>query len=489
MSPASSFGASNSHTAPSAYGVLYKSEVAGAPVPARSVAELLTPDIQFVRVQWIDYINTVRFRILPTSYFRKLLSDPHSRAGVGLVKAVLGIVGLHIAPGFGAVGEFLYVPDLSSWRVCTYALGHASVMGWFQEKVPHPTKGLTVDLCPRTILHRLVREAQEKAGVSFLVGVESEFILVSQTSPAPVYVNSADWSCSAKTRTGSVETAVLEEIAGCLLGAGIELQMYHAEAAPGQYEVITGPLSPLEAADALVFTRETIYNIANKHGLRATFAPRLHSDSCGSGAHTHISVHGPDGGPRAADASRGPTLTALERSFLQGILTHLPAICALTLPTAASYARMLDGIWAGGTYASWGTYNREAPVRLCGPQGHHHFELKCVDATATPHLAMAAIVGAGLQGIKEGALLTVGDCVKPVALMSERERGEVGLANPTRLPGDIAAARKALAADEVMRGVLGAEFVDAYISVNETMEKFMQGENEQETVKKLIEYF
>ena len=122
-----------------------------------TIAELLTPDIQFVRVQWIDYINTVRFRVLPTSYFRKLLSDPHSRAGVGLVKAVLGIVGLNIAPGFGAVGEFLYVPDLSSWRVCTYAPGHASVMGWFQEKVPHPTKGLTVELCPRTILQRLVR--------------------------------------------------------------------------------------------------------------------------------------------------------------------------------------------------------------------------------------------------------------------------------------------------------------------------------------------
>ena len=74
--------------------------------------------------------------------------------------------------------------------------------------------------------------------MSFLVGVESEFILVSQTSPAPVYVNSADWSCSAKTRTGSVETAVLEEIANCLLGAGIELQMYHAEAAPGQVSAV-----------------------------------------------------------------------------------------------------------------------------------------------------------------------------------------------------------------------------------------------------------
>ena len=78
------------------------------------------------------------------------------------------------------------------------------------------------------------RQARDEAGVSFLVGVESEFILLSATRPEPLYVNYADWSCSAKTCTGSVETRVLEEIANCLINAGIELQMYHAEAAPGQ---------------------------------------------------------------------------------------------------------------------------------------------------------------------------------------------------------------------------------------------------------------
>ena len=45
-----------------------------------------------------------------------------------------------------------------------------------------------------------------------------------------------------------------------------------------QYEMVTGPLPPLQAADTLVFTRETIYNIANKHGFRATFSPKLQTD-------------------------------------------------------------------------------------------------------------------------------------------------------------------------------------------------------------------
>ncbi len=138
------------------YGVLYKSK-AGSP-EAKGLDELLTSDVQFVRVQWVDLINTIRYRVLPAGYFRTLLSDPSSRGGVQIGKIVLGLVGLQHAPGFGAVGEYLYVPDLSSWRVCTYAPGHASVMGWFQEKIPDPQTGrLAVDLCPRTLLARLVQ--------------------------------------------------------------------------------------------------------------------------------------------------------------------------------------------------------------------------------------------------------------------------------------------------------------------------------------------
>ena len=89
-----------------------------------------------------------------------------------------------------------------------------------------------------------------------------------------------DWSRSNATLAGSVAFKILEEIADALQTAGIQLEMYHAEAGPGQYEVVTGPMEPLEAADALVFTRETIYNVANKYGCKATFAPRVFENSC-----------------------------------------------------------------------------------------------------------------------------------------------------------------------------------------------------------------
>ena len=127
-----------------------------------------------------------------------------------------------------------------------------------------------------SLLHR---NAKRNSGVEFLVGFESEFILLKNTNPIEA-INDHGWSIAQAFASGTTGAQVLDEIADALVLADIELQQYHSEAAPGQYEIVTGPLPPLQAADALIHTRETIYNIASKHGLRATFAPRIFMNSC-----------------------------------------------------------------------------------------------------------------------------------------------------------------------------------------------------------------
>ena len=96
----------------------------------------------------------------------------------------------------------------------------------------------------------------------------------------PVPISNHSWSSSLSMRSSSVGKAIVEEIYDVLADAGIEVQQFHAESAPGQYEIITGPLPPIEAVDALVFTRDTIYNVAAKHGARATLYPKVYRDSC-----------------------------------------------------------------------------------------------------------------------------------------------------------------------------------------------------------------
>jgi hypothetical protein len=111
------------------------------------------------------------------------------------------------------------------------------------------------------------------------VGFETEFILLKNMDLIQA-INDHGWCIAQAFASGTTGAQVLDEIADALAVADIELQQYHSEAAPGQYEIVTGPLPPLQAADALIHTRETIYNIASKHGLRATFAPRIFMNSC-----------------------------------------------------------------------------------------------------------------------------------------------------------------------------------------------------------------
>jgi hypothetical protein len=122
--------------------------------------ELEKNGIRYIRFQWVDFTNITRYRNIPFSAFCKLLSAP--RPGIGITKAVLGLIGPSIAPGFSATGEYLYTPDLSSTRLCGYSPGHASLMGWFEEKVPTQEHARNEDafkspLCPRWLLKGIVK--------------------------------------------------------------------------------------------------------------------------------------------------------------------------------------------------------------------------------------------------------------------------------------------------------------------------------------------
>ena len=184
----------------------------------------------------------------------------------------------------------------------------------------------------------------------------------------------------------------------------------------------------------------------------------------GSGAHTNISIHSETF--QGEKSPKAPTLTPLEAVFLQSVLDNLQAICAFSLPTVASYARMADGVWSGGTYVSWGTENREAAVRLCGSPGSHRFEIRCVDGTASPYLTLASILASVIHGMDTGKTLSVAGSLDIAATLGEGKREELGIGE-RRLPLKLEGARKHLDQSEVLREGLGDNFVTKYLAVNE----------------------
>jgi glutamine synthetase len=195
------------------------------------------------------------------------------------------------------------------------------------------------------------------------------------------------------------------------------------------------------------------------------FFPLPHNPCTGgSGAHAHISLH--DTSPRDSSPPQGGPggLSPKESSFVAGVLAHLPALAALALPTAASYTRMVDHVWSGGTYVCWGGNNREAPLRVCGAPGSKHIELKALDGTANPYIALAGVLGAGVLAIERGASLDIGEATRPAALMSEGERAALNIRD--RLPSSIKEARERLTQDEIVLDLLG-EIGKVWNNVNE----------------------
>jgi glutamine synthetase len=125
-----------------------------------------------------------------------------------------------------------------------------------------------------------MRKAKEEYDISFLVGFETEVVFLEDGIYPSTPISNHAWSASLALRSSSVGKAIVEEIYDVLTDAEIEVQQFHAESAPGQYEIVTGPLPPLEAVDALIFTRDIIYNVASKHGAHATLYPKVFENAC-----------------------------------------------------------------------------------------------------------------------------------------------------------------------------------------------------------------
>ncbi len=182
----------------------------------------------------------------------------------------------------------------------------------------------------------------------------------------------------------------------------IPLEQYYAELGHGQQEVSTAHASAVQAADEQVLVRETIRGVAAEKELVASLAPKPWADVAGNGAHVHFSLW--EGERNRFYAEGG--LSALAEQFLAGVLEHLPGLCGLTAPSFQSYQRIAPGMWAGA-YACWGHDNREAPVRVPSPflgaeEASTNAELKAVDATCNPYLALGGIIAAGLDGVERG---------------------------------------------------------------------------------------
>ena len=184
--------------------------------------------------------------------------------------------------------------------------------------------------------------------------------------------------------------------------AGIDINYHHPEvAASGQFEIEPQLGKMSEMADNTMMIKYIIHNTALKYNKSATFMPKPVYGEAGSGMHVHMLLM-KNGEPVFSDDNGYANLSKEAHYFMGGLLKHINSLCAITNPSTNSFKRLVPGFEAPVT-VGYATSNRSAVIRIpayAKSPNKRRFELRNPDATCNPYFCYAAILMAGLDGIK-----------------------------------------------------------------------------------------
>ena len=396
-----------------------------------------------------DLAGLLRGKAFPTSEWAG-----RSVKGVGWTPTNVMITCFEaLAPSpFGALGDLVLVPDEAT-RV-TLEAGERPALDLSLGDITS-LEGEPWALCTRSMLKRALA-ALEAKGLHLCGAFEHEFMLTDVTGgDGEAY----SW------RGFRAEQEMAERLMASLRAAGLGPDTVMKEYGPAQYEVTVEPAMGVTVADQAAILRMLTAEAAEAAGHRASFSPILDPATVGNGVHVHISLRDLEGRPATWDKGAETGLSRQARHFVGGILAHLDAILALLAPSDVSYLRLTPHRWSAA-YNNLGYRDREAAVRICPVTGEtdeeiakrFNFEVRACDAAASPHLALAALVFAGVQGIRdrtEPPQVTQDD-------LSTWPEDRLHAAGLHRLPTTLTAALERLEASGAVADWFGAEFVQVY---------------------------
>jgi len=317
--------------------------------------------------------------------------------------------------------------------------------------------GAPVAHAPRNLLKRVIADATS-LGYRPKTGVECEFFLLSADGDAISDSADAQPKPCYDQQALMRRYEVISEICDGMQVLGWSPYQNDHEDANGQFEMNWLFDDALVTADRHLFFKYMAKSIAEKHGMRATFMPKPFEHLTGNGLHMHTSLWTPRGNKNVfVDAKGELGLSSLAYEFIGGIVNSAPAMCAMTNPTVNSYKRLNAPVTTSG--ATWSpntiTYsgnNRTHMIRIPEP---NRFELRLPDGAVNPYLAQAAVIAAGIDGVRNKR-----DPGKRLDINMYTDGHK--LKGVKSLPLNLLDATRAFEKSEVFGSAFGEEFVTAY---------------------------
>ncbi|MBF0601087.1 glutamine synthetase family protein [Limosilactobacillus oris] len=403
-------------------------------------------NIRFLRVMFTDMLGTIKSVDLPVSQLNKLMDNKIMFDGSSI-------------DGFVRIEEsdmYLY-PDMSTWLVFPWGAEHgkvARVICSVQTVDGEPFAG-----DPRNNLKRVLKDMQKMGFKDFNIGPEPEFFLFKtdeQGNPTQTVNDQENYFDMEPADRGE---DCRRDIVLALEKMGFDVEAAHHEVAPGQHEVDFKYSDALEAADNIQTFKLIVKTIAKKYGLHATFMPKPLSGINGSGMHLNMSLFTQNGDNAFFDPEDERQLSQTAYHFLGGLMKHARAYTAVCNPIVNSYKRLVPGFEAP-VYVAWSTSNRSPLIRIPSDRGMGtRVELRSADPSANPYLAIAAVLEAGLDGLRN-ELPAIHEVDENIYQMTSKERVEKDVRN---LPDTLHNALKSLAKDEVVKGSMGDHIYHSFM--------------------------
>ncbi|MFI8686138.1 type I glutamate--ammonia ligase [Rossellomorea sp. NPDC077527] len=405
--------------------------------------------VKFIRLQFTDILGTIKNVEIPLSQLEKALDNKMMFDG----SSIEGFVRIEES-------DMYLFPDLDTWLVFPWTAEKGKVARLICD-IYNPD-GTPFEGDPRNNLRRILGEMEELGFTDFNLGPEPEFFLFKldvNGEPTLELNDNGGYFDLAPTDLGE---NCRRDIALELEEMGFEIEASHHEVAPGQHEIDFKYANALKACDDIQTFKLVVKTIARKHGLHATFMPKPLFGVNGSGMHCNMSLF-KNGVNSFFDEKGDLQLSDTARQFLAGIIKHATDFTAITNPTVNSYKRLVPG-YEAPCYVAWSARNRSPLIRIPASRGlSTRVEVRSVDPAANPYLAMAVLLAAGLDGVKNN-LQAPKPIDRNIYVMDKKEREEAGIVD---LPATLYAALENLKTNEVIVKSLGEHIFEHFVEAKE----------------------
>lgn len=404
--------------------------------------------IRFIRLQFTDIFGQLKNVAITASQVRKAVSNEIMIDG----SSIEGFVRIHES-------DMYLCPDLDSFTILPWRPQQGKVARLICDVYMPDGTPFAGD--PRNVLRRVLKKAEDM-GYSFNVGPECEFFLFQTDEEGSPTTKTGDEAGYFDLGPLDHGEGTRREICMMLEEMGFEIEASHHEVAESQHEIDFKYSDALHTADNVITFKFVAKTMALMRGLHASFMAKPIYGICGSGMHTNCSLA--KGGVNAfydPDAPRELSTACMH--FIGGLLRHAKAITRVANPTINSYKRLVPG-YEAPCYISWSAGNRSALVRVPTPRGNStRVEFRSPDPTCNPYLTFAAMLTAGMEGVRERIEPPAG-VDKNIYHMAAEDRRCAGIET---LPGDLYSAHQALLADDLICRALGPHVVEALTNVAE----------------------